>query len=411
MFTKSQEQENIEDLSGKAVAQSQENKLVHALDSYVQSIKVNENQPQWVYSNAITLSAQINRFDLGLKLQPKAMAIYPQSEEINRAIALLYERQNRSEKAIEFYQRCLTLNAQQPEWVYTKLLNLLIKVDLLGKAEAVKQQGLKYFPQSAVLTKTIINKDFDSNTATAKTISIVAKPRTTPANIERSVDLNIAQVRREIMDSAIVQQYEILLEQLLCNVESGNKEMNPDALIHCLAEIKTDIHYLKTKLFEPSVEIVDPQAKQQVDLATITKNNSQPIPFKCHLSNRIVGNGWHAPESHGRWTGSGTLSSIVLPYPRQGKYRLEIVVKAEAKSGLLASLKVSLNNRPIAIQSEPYSNTFPTTVNAEVEIETQPQQSFLGIDLAIAETVKPQAQDSRLIGLLIESINLIPVQP
>ena len=421
MFIKTQEQnieQSLEHLQEQAVAKHKENKLADALSLYLQSIKVNEAQPAWIYGNSITLSAQINRFDIGVVLKEKAEKLYSQSDEITRAIALLYNKQNKSDRAIEFYLKSVKLNALQPEWVYVKLVELLAQVNSLEQAAAIKQQGLIQFPQSTVLQNISLPTPLQSSpngiAPEAIQAGIKEQPkantlpvRATPQSIEHNVDLNISEVRRQLMDSSIVERYEILLEQMLCHINGGVKEMNPDALVHCLAEIKTDIHYLKTKLLDPPASAIDPQAKQNVDIKKIV-NSSAPIPIRCELKNRIVGSGWHQGERHGRWTGSGTFSSLVLPYPTAGKYRFEIIVRAEAKPGLLKTLKINVDDQPLPISINQENTSFPTVIQSEIAIKQQ-NQSFLSLDLIISETVNAQASDARLIGLLIESISLIPL--
>ncbi|MGD1921469.1 MAG: hypothetical protein ACFCAD_22815 [Pleurocapsa sp.] len=338
MFIKTQEtskEQQPENLSGQSSAKQEEEKLVNALSLYLQSIKANESQPEWIYGNSITLSSQISRFDIGTKLKEKAERLYPHSDEIARAIALLFEKQDRLEDAIEYYQKSVDLNPSQPEWVYTKLYNFLLQRKLLLQAENVRQQGEKYFPKSnsfqLISSQNVFQESTKVNLENSSTVNSLIV-RETPKSIEHNVDLNVEAIRRQLMDSSIVENYEILLEQMICHVDESGKRIKTDALINCLAQIKTDIHYLKTKLLDPPAFAVDPQAKQHVDIEKIV-NSSPAVPIKCELKNRIVGSGWHDAEKHGRWTGSGTLSSVVLPYPTAGKYRLEVIVKAEAKPG------------------------------------------------------------------------------
>ena len=410
MFIKTQEQ-NIKGTPEPTVNKDESKKLADALSLYLQSIQTNEAQPEWIYGNSITLSAQINRFDVGIQLKEKAERLYPESEEIARAIALLYDRQDRLDLAIEFYQKSVNLNPLQPEWVYIKIYNYLLQINSPERANNIRQQGLKYFPQSsafqACLTEKSLNIDSDINTQTVPVINNLAA-REVPKSIEHNVDLDVSQIRRQLMDSSLVENYEILLEQVLFNGDSTRTSIDKSALIHCLAQIKTDIHYLKTKLFDPAAASVDPQAKQNVDLEQIV-NSSTAVPIRCELKNRIVGSGWHNGEQHGRWTGPSTLSSVVLPYPSAGKYRLEIVIKGEAKTGLLNTLKINVNDRLLSISTGQESVPFPTVIRSEVEIEAN-NKPFLSIDLTVDETVNPQTADTRSLGLLIESISLIPIE-
>ena len=406
MFTQTQQPNNrqsVENLHEKAVAKHKGNKPEDALNLYLQSIKIDELQPEWIYANAITLSAQTNHYDLGLKLKQKAQKFHPESDEVTRAIALLFHKQGDEKNAVKFYQRTIELNPKQPEWLYIKLYDLLDKFER-DRVETAEQIELKQLNQNDV------NRSYTNNTKSEvgdRAVSHQTAVRETPQSIEHCVDLNVSELRRQMMDAAIVEQYETLLEQMICHVDGGIKEMDADALVHCLAEIKTDIHYLKTKLLNPPASVVDPQAKQNIDIEK-TISFSKPIPIKCELKNRIVGSGWHAPEEHGRWMGPGTLSSVVLAYPTPGKYRLEIIVRAEAKPGLLKTLKINFGDRPLDIDLARTTN-FPAVIQQEIVIPHNRHQSFLAVDLTIAETVNPQAGDVRSIGLLIEKINLIPV--
>ena len=408
MFIKTQEQQS-ELASEPTVTQSESKKLADALSLYLQSIQANEAQPEWIYGNSITLSAQINCFDVGMQLKEKAEKIYPENEEIARASALLYEKQDRLEQAIELYQKSVNLNPLQPEWVYIKIYDFMLQTNAIEEAEKIGRQGLKYYPQSSSFQSCSKENNLANNNQNFQdfTVSNNIVARETPKSIEHNVDLNVSQIRRRLMDCSIVTNYEILLEQMLCGDAADKKQIDTNALINCLAEIKTDIHYLKTKLFDSSAALVDPQAKQNVDIAKIV-NSSPAIPVKCELKNRIVGSGWHNSEQHGRWSGPGTLSSIVLPYPDAGKYRLEVIVRAEARAGLLKTLKISVNDRPLVWSYSLQDTFFPVVISAEVAIETK-NNPFLSVDLAIDRTVIPQASDNRSIGLLIESISLIPL--
>ena len=436
----------IERLHDRAVTQHKENKLDTALEYYLQSIELDEVQPDWIYGNAIVISAQTGKLDTGRELKATAEKLYPNSAEIQRAIGIFSHKSNNIKEASKYYLKAIYLDSKQPEWLYIRLADLLVELNYRDRAIQVSKQGLEQFPNSGTLIRycQTINPQNgftlkDIYTATEKKVVFnISKFRQTPASIEHNVDLNIDEVnaarkavagvppveaveqespvfpgrgtvhnlRREMMDSAIINKYEILLNQLLYEVREGVKEMDVDALVHCLAEIKTDIHYLKTKLIDPPALAVDPQAKQKIDLDKIVRL-SRPVPIKCELKERIVGSGWHAPEEHGRWMGPGTISSIVLPYPTPGQYQLEIVVRGSAKPNLLDTLKVYAGDRAIEELQINRSN-IPATVRGEFIAAPEPHQSFLAIDLTIEETVNLQETDTRLIGLLIEKISLIP---
>ena len=86
-----------------------------------------------------------------------------------------------------------------------------------------------------------------------------------------------------------------------------------------------------------------------------------------------------------------------------------MIVGAEAKSGLLSTLKVNANDRPLDISVTQAQNSyFPAVVKGTIEISEEDKQSFLAIDLIVDETINPHDNDPRLVGLLVEKISLIP---
>ena len=270
----------IEKLHHQAVTQHKENKLDTALEFYLESIELDEIQPDWIYGNAIIISAQTGKFNTGRKLKATAEMLYPNSAEIQRAIAIFSHKSNNIKEASKYYLKAIHLDSKQPEWLYIRLADLLVELNHHDRAARVSKQGLEQFPNSDTLIRycQIITPQSDGfslkdiYTATEKKVVFnISKFRKIPSSIEHNVDLNIDNLRREMMDSAIINKYQILLNQLLCEVREGVKEMDVDALVHCLAEIKTDIHYLKTKLIDPPTEAVDPQAKQKADLNKIVR--------------------------------------------------------------------------------------------------------------------------------------------
>jgi tetratricopeptide (TPR) repeat protein len=430
MTTKTQNQniENqIEQLHTQAVNKHKQNQLEDALNLYLQSIELNELQSEWIYANAITVAAQIRNYATAQSLIIQANKIYANSSEISRASGIFFHKTNHLDKAIASYQKSIILDSEQPEWVYAKLIDLLIQSELYDQAIEVKKAAIERYPQFKIINQQLeqnLEQNIEqSNYAFNQTQTYTYTPeekqqlfktsqsRETPKDIEHCVDLTISELRRKLTDSAIVERYSILLNQLLCHINEGKKEMDVDALVQCLAEIKTDIHYLKTKVLNPSEDRVDPQAQHSVELEKIIGLN-KPMLIKCELKDRIVGSGWYDAEEHGRWSGPGTVSSIVLPYPVAGKYKLEIVIRAEAKLDLLKTLKINLNDQSLETSLIQRKNSFfPVVVRGEITIPQEKLQSFLAIDLIIDETVVPQKTDCRSIGLLVERVSLIPDYP
>lgn len=413
-------EQQIKEIHTQAVIKHKQDKSHEALYLYLQAIELDQNQPEWIYGNAIMLCGQIGKLKIGVEIKKKAEKLYPASDEIYRSVSILFHNSNKIEEAIECYLKAIDLNHEQPEWLYIKLIALLIRENYFKQAKEIAHKAIKRFPDSIILKNYFELVDSQNTNSLRKNVSYsdtdkatvlsISRTRQTPSSLEHCVDLNIDTLRRELMDSAIIDKYQILLTQLLCNVGEGVKTMDVDALVHCLAEIKTDIHYLKTKLLNPPVETVDPQTARNANIEKII-SLTKPIPIKCDLKERIVGSGWHAAEEHGRWTGPGILSSIVLPYPAKNQYRFEMIVLSEARSGLLNTLKININDESLSDFKIKKSNRsdFPVIIQGNFIASAESVPSFLAIDLIIDETIQLQEADDRFIGLLIEKISLIPI--
>ncbi len=136
----------IEWLTTEAVTKHKEGKIDEAIAFYLEVIELDRNQPAWVYSNAITLMTQVNRINEGLNLGEKALKIYPESDEIYRAIGVVYEKQKDVSNCIEYYQKAITLETMQPDWLYCNLAKQLLNNEQITEAVKISNQGTQYYP-------------------------------------------------------------------------------------------------------------------------------------------------------------------------------------------------------------------------------------------------------------------------
>lgn len=142
-------------LTTQAVTKHKEGKLKEAIAFYLEAIELDSNQLAWVYGNAITLMAQTNRLDEGLKLGEKALIIHPESDEIYRAIAIVYEKQQDIFNCIEYYQKAIALKPIQPDWLYCNLAKQLLQNKQIASAIKVSNQGTQYYPNFHPLRHTL----------------------------------------------------------------------------------------------------------------------------------------------------------------------------------------------------------------------------------------------------------------
>jgi Tfp pilus assembly protein PilF len=358
-----------------------------------------------------------NGIDEAIFYYQKALELNPNSAQAYKCLGKICSQQRQWQQAISHYQKAIELQPDNWEAIHY-MGDALLNLEEWEQAANAYRSAIELNPDSVwsydnlkIALSKLDKSALDIN-ATKKSVPSLAVPREIPVDIEDCVDLTISTTRRQLMDSAIVNQFETLLNQILIKMNNGVKDLDLDALVHSLAEIKTDIYYLKTKLSHPSPETVDPQAKKTIDPHQLL-DTPKPIPIKCDLRNRIVGKGWHDPEPNGRWTGASTVSSVVLPHPCTGKYKFEMLVKAEVVPNLIDTLQIRVNDELLELSITKAKNSdanFLAIVQAEIMIVNQLNYDFLAIDLIIEKTISPESlglNDSRFIGLFVEQINLI----
>jgi hypothetical protein len=82
------------------------------------------------------------------------------------------------------------------------------------------------------------------------------------------------------------------------------------------------------------------------------------LPYRHNMGDALFGTGWHArvhtPEAgwH-RWTGPGTRSDMRLPVRLAGPARLEVAVLSACDDEAMATLRISVQDRPVPYSLEP----------------------------------------------------------
>lgn len=147
--------EQIDHLHTQAVFHHKEGNLEKAIDLYLQSIELDEKQPDWIYGNAIILLAQTGKVTKGLELKTKAETIHSDSDNICVSIAIALDVAQKITNSIEYYQKAINLNQYQPEWVYVKTITNLISLNKISEAKKLAILAQKVHPESSKITSTI----------------------------------------------------------------------------------------------------------------------------------------------------------------------------------------------------------------------------------------------------------------
>ncbi|MDJ0531376.1 MAG: hypothetical protein QNJ70_02570 [Xenococcaceae cyanobacterium MO_207.B15] len=155
--------EKIDYLHTEAVTKHKEGKLEEAISFYLKAIELDENQPDWIYSNAIILLAQTGKVSKGLELKAKAETIHSDSDTICRSIAVALDVAHKLVESIEYYQKAISFNQYQPEWVYVKTITNLVATNKLDDAKSLCELAQKVYPESLKINSTIHSINFFKN--------------------------------------------------------------------------------------------------------------------------------------------------------------------------------------------------------------------------------------------------------
>ena len=135
-------------LHNQAVDHHKKGELANAVKLYQEAIKLDNDQPAWVYGNLLTLLTELKAVDQAVALGVQIKADYNDSDDFLRAFALALEEQGNLSSSIIYYQQAINLNPSQPNWVYSRLANILIDQNSLEQAIQIGQQGITIHPNS-----------------------------------------------------------------------------------------------------------------------------------------------------------------------------------------------------------------------------------------------------------------------
>ena len=146
MLTHEDKRARIQQLHLEAPEKYQQGDLKSALSSYQEAIDLQAEQPEWVYSSAITILAKLGDFEEAVHLANLALQLHSDKDEIHRALGIALEAKKDLAGSINSYQQAIKLNSHQPAWVYSHLIEGLVKQNSLDEAIVIGEQGIELYP-------------------------------------------------------------------------------------------------------------------------------------------------------------------------------------------------------------------------------------------------------------------------
>ena len=143
--------ENIDLLHTNAAEKHKQGSLVEAISFYLEAIKIQAEQPCWIYGNAITVLGQLNRIEEAIALFNTAKTRYPDSDEIYRAAGIVFQKQGDVDNCMANFYRAFEIEHQQPKWLYIHLLEYLIKHNDLKRLKKIAEAAIDLYPDDITI--------------------------------------------------------------------------------------------------------------------------------------------------------------------------------------------------------------------------------------------------------------------
>ncbi|MGB7273128.1 MAG: tetratricopeptide repeat protein [Geitlerinemataceae cyanobacterium] len=125
------------------IAQEKIGEFEDELTSYQKAIKLDANQPNWVYLVVGRLLRERECLSEAIDTYRAALLLYPDDADIYRELGVINEELGHIEEQIENYSQAIKIDKKQPIWVYSQLANLLIQTERISEAIALCEEYLQ----------------------------------------------------------------------------------------------------------------------------------------------------------------------------------------------------------------------------------------------------------------------------
>jgi tetratricopeptide (TPR) repeat protein len=146
------------------------------------TMEVELEQSLALYLEKAREALEIGKPERAIVLYREASQIYPDSADIYRLLGMAYEQQGKVAEQIESYIKAISIEAEQPFWVYSVLIDKLQSVGEVDRAISVGNQGLELYPEEPDLYRHLGVAEY-KNGNVLETI----------ANYKKAINLNSAQ--------------------------------------------------------------------------------------------------------------------------------------------------------------------------------------------------------------------------
>lgn len=220
------------------------------------------------------------------------------------------------------------------------------------------------------------------------------------SKVEPFLDLEIRK-RLEFLDESVLSRFRELTRERLSN--DGNTPS--DNLINILAEIQTDLHYVKAALIEsarygePNFVVETPRYNGVL----------RPAGLTIDMRSDITGSNWHGIEHDGRWSGPDKVSTVLFPSLSSGKYKLTLLISDEIQPQMASQVSLQLNGE--ALNTDPVSEEGGMKkISATVSVGPEHRLPFWTLRMSVSAVHTPKdvygTSDERRLGVKVLTVTI-----
>jgi Sulfotransferase family len=138
-----------------------------------------------------------------------------------------------------------------------------------------------------------------------------------------------------------------------------------------------------------------------------------PASFEIEMSGIIPGSGWYAAESAGqtswRWTGPGRRFTLEVPLRQDVSYRFDMTFSDPRPAGP-GDITVEVNDYPMAFELWSEGHLFRCAIVIEQGMLAR-SDGICRIEIDTGETSQPSASDLRQLGISVQKVEFICLEP
>ena len=143
------EEKTVVDYASRAVNLQNDGKIAAAIEDYSKALKQEPQQQLWVFVNFTECLIAQGEYQQALEAVQTGLRLYPKAASLYRFLGVVQDRLGNINDVIVNYDRAISLDKNQPFWVYCVLADYYQRQGELEASTRITYQGIQLYPQQA----------------------------------------------------------------------------------------------------------------------------------------------------------------------------------------------------------------------------------------------------------------------